>query len=227
MKKTVFAIAILLACVMTASAQRSYRPRLDLGLKMGATMSNMSFTPTVDQKMLMGMISGLTVRYSEEKLFGLLAEINIDQRGWEEKFDTGNFQYSRRFTYLDIPIMTHINFGGKRFRGFVNLGPSIGFMIGDEKSGNFDFENPDKVEGFPIKDRHVSQMSMPIKHKFDYGIVGGLGGEFRFRERHALLLEVRYYFGLGNVFPNAKKDEFSASRSTSIQVSIGYAFRLK
>ncbi len=70
-------------------------------------------------------------------------------------------------------------------------------------------------------------MSMDIKNKFDYGILGGAGVELTIKKKHSIMLEARYYFGLGNVFPSAKKDEFSASRGTSIQVTLGYMFHIK
>lgn len=220
---------IVLAVVMSAfntNAQRYYKPRFDIGVKGGMAMSNQSFSPDIKQKMIQGLLFGVTARYSEEKLFGLMAELNIDQRGWQEDFEGAPFDYSRKLTYLDLPIMTHINFGGRKFRGFVNLGPSVGYMISDKISANFDYEDPAKDPNFPMADRHISQMSMKIKNKFDYGIVAGLGGEYRIKDKHSVMIEARYYYGLGNIFPSSKKDEFSASRSSSIQISVGYMFKL-
>ena len=70
-------------------------------------------------------------------------------------------------------------------------------------------------------------MSMDISRKFDYGITAGLGCEFYIRPRHSIVLEARYYFGIGNIFPDKKKDVFSASRCSSIIVTLGYNFRLR
>ncbi|MDE7466964.1 MAG: PorT family protein, partial [Muribaculaceae bacterium] len=63
--------------------------------------------------------------------------------------------------------------------------------------------------------------------KFDYGITGGIGGEFYISPRNSITLEARYYFGLGNLFNSSKSDVFSASRCSTIQFSAGYNFRLK
>ena len=92
---------------------------------------------------------------------------------------------------------------------------------------NFDYRDPGKVEGFPNENRHTEQMGMEISNRFDYGITAGAGIEFVIARRHSLMLEARYYFGLGNIFPSAKKDYFSASRGTSILVTLGYMFRIK
>lgn len=225
LKKLIFILLITFNFVI-ATAQRSYHPTVDLGVKGGITMSNQKFSPEVKQKMLMGFMGGVTVRYSEEKLFGLMAELNVEQRGWAEDFEANNFEYKRHLTYINLPIMTHINFGGRVIRGFVNLGPSVGYMISNSISSNFNYKDPLTVEGFP-PNRHVAQMSMEIKNKFDYGIVGGLGVELRFKNKHFFLVEGRYYFGLGNIYPSAKKDYFSSSRGTALEVSLSYMFRLK
>lgn len=228
LKRLIILFFIVAMCgAVELSAQRYFRPKFEIGASAGATLSNQQISPKIQQKMLQGITAGVKFRYSEEKLFGLMAEINIDQRGWKEDFEDTGFNYERKLTYIDVPVMTHINFGSRKFRGFFNLGPSFGYMITSSINANFDYENPSQVEGFPIADRYVNQMKMPIKNKFDYGIVGGGGIEFRIKNKHSIMLEGRYYFGLGNIFPSAKKDEFSASRGTSIQIALSYLFRLK
>lgn len=219
--------AILLMSLAPVFAQRVYDPHFSLGGKAGVTFSNMAFTPSIEQSMIQGISIGAVARYTEEKFFGIVAEFNIEQRGWKETFDETAFTYQRRLTYLQLPVMTHIYFGSHRMKGFVNLGPSVGYMIADGISSNFDYRNPASVEGFPIANRHINQMAMDIKKRFDYGICAGAGIEITFRRKHSFLLEGRYYYGLGNIFSAKKADEFSASRGTSIQVAFGYMFHLK
>lgn len=225
-KKILFVMAVL-AAALPASAQRYYRPTVHLGFKGGMTLSDVKFTPGVEQNMLQGTEFGIVARYSEEKIFGLMAEVKFTQRGWKENFKETDFRYQRRLNYIEVPVMTHINFGTRTFRGFVNLGPSVSFMISSNIDSNFDYNDPASVDGFPVSNRHLNQMHMDIKNKIDYGIVGGAGVELRIGSRNAIMLEGRYYFGLGNIFPSAKKDEFSASRLTSVEVSLAYLFRVK
>lgn len=212
---------------MCAKAQTHYIPHVWVGGHAGMTMSEMSFSPSVRQSMVQGMTAGLSFRYAEERHVGLIAEFNISQRGWKEDFEGAPFSYSRRLTYMEIPVLTHIFFGSPKFKGFFNLGPVVGYMIGDNIKSDFDYAHPDQVPGFPLSNRSTEQMAMEIKNKFDYGITAGAGCEFVVRRRHAFTLEARYYFGLGNIYPSSKKDTFSASRGTSIMVTLGYMFRLK
>lgn len=225
--KHAFLVLLFIIGAQFSFAQRTYEPHFAIGGKAGVTLSNVAFTPGVEQSMKQGVTMGVVARYSEENFFGLIGELKIEQRGWKEKFEETDFAYSRTLTYIQLPLLTHIYFGGKNFKGFVNLGPSVGYMIGNSISANFDYENPNSVEGFPIANRHVNQMSMPIKNKFDYGILGGIGMELIIKKRHSIMLEGRYYYGLGNIFSAKKKDEFSASRGTAIEVTLGYMFHIK
>lgn len=212
---------------ITCFAQREYQPHLAIGGKAGMTYSKVAFTPGIEQSMVQGLTMGASVRYLEEKYFGLIAELVVEQRGWKEKFEETDFVYSRKLTYIDLPLLTHVCFGSERFKGFLNLGPVVGYMIGESVSSNFDYANPQSVQGLPIENRHTNQMVMPIKNKFDYGITAGLGIEWTLKRKHSLQLEGRYYYGLGNIFSASKKDEFSASRGNSMVVTVGYLFHLK
>lgn len=221
---TLTVLAIISATAI--NAQRHYVPHVHVGVHAGAALSQQSFYPSVKESMLPGMLFGLSFRYAEERHVGLLAELNIEQRGWKENFEEAPFNFQRRLTYIELPIMTHIFFGNRTVKGFFNLGPEVGYMIGDKTTADFPYMELPNVSDFP-GNRRYEQMQMEISSRFDYGITAGAGVEFIIRRRHSIILEGRYYYGLGNIFPSSKKDTFSASRGSSIQISLGYLFRLK
>lgn len=213
-----------------ASAQREYSPNFAIGGRAGITMSRMSFSPEVHQKFANGMTMGIAARYTEEKYFGLIAEINLTQRGWTEDFakdEAPDFAYTRTLTYVSVPLLTHIYFGSDKVRGFFNLGPEVSFMISNSIDANFDYTDYKNIEGFPQGYRTNEQLDKAIERKFDYGIAGGAGVEFIVRKRHSFMLEGRYYFGLGNIFKDSKRDFFAASRNQSIEVTLKYMFRIR
>lgn len=212
------------------SAQREYSPNFAIGGKAGATLSRMSFSPEVHQKFTQGMTMGIAARYTEEKYFGLIGEINFVQRGWAEDFardDAPQFNYERTLNYVSIPLLTHIYFGSQKVRGFVNLGPEVSFMLSNKIKANFDYENYASIQDFPQGYRTNEQLSKEVERKFDYGIAGGAGIEFIVKKRHSFMLEGRYYFGLGNIFKDSKRDFFSASRNQSIEVTLKYMIRVR
>lgn len=213
-------IAIL--CCHTGWAQRSdYQPEFTVGVKGGTTLSRVSFTPTVTQSLLLGYTGGVSIRYIEEKYFGLIAEVNFTQCGWNETFDTDPYTYSHTLNYVTVPFLTHFFFGNRIVRGFINAGPQIGFLLSDSYKSNFDIHN---LPEFSQKSKVKEIYTMDIAHKIDYGIMAGAGIEFRIAKSHGIVLEGRYYYGLGDIFNNRKKDVFSASHNQIITISLGYLY---
>lgn len=229
MKRIVIVLAFAASLLIPglASGQNHYQSHVHVGVHGGVALSQMTFSPSVKQKMLNDFTFGFAARYAEERHVGLMGEINVTRRGWSEKFEDSPLQYSRTLTYLEMPIMTHIFFGPRSFKFFFNLGPQFCYMISNAIDSNFDYANPSSVENFPQEYRMTEQMSMEIKNRFDYGICASFGMEPIIGRRNSFTLEARYYFGLGNIYGAAKKDTFSASRGMAITVTLGYMFRLK
>ncbi|MDE6311730.1 MAG: PorT family protein [Muribaculaceae bacterium] len=227
-RRLLAAIALVLVATCTGLHAEHYMPHIWLGGRAGMTMSRMTFSPSVPQKWIMGSEGTVTFRYSEEKVFGVIAELGWTQRGWSENFGEDNpLRYERQLTYLKLPVLSHIYFGSPRFKGFVNLGPEIAFLLGSKISANFDYEHPATSPDWPSRTRRTEQLTADIKNKFDYGITAGLGMEFYLQPRHSIVLEARFYYGLGNIFPASKADTFGASRNMTVNVTLGYNFRLK
>lgn len=216
---------IMTVCgALTAAAQTHYKAQMSLGVHGGVDLSQVLFTPSVRQTFLPGANAGLNFRYTEEKHFGFIVEANFEQRGWKESFDGAPFAYSRTVNYIQIPFMSHIYFG-RRGKFFINLGPSISFKLGDSTSANFDYGNVSSIPDFPV---HTSQQyGYETKAAVDYGISGGLGGEFSLNQKHSLYLEARYYFGLSNMLSAGRADHFKGSNPMTVSISIGYWYRIK
>ena len=210
-----------------AQAETHYKARLSAGVRGGVTLARQDLSPSVPQRFVMGSTGAVTFRYTEEKLFGLVAEFGWVQRGWEEDFEESPLRYSRKLTYLTLPVMTQIIFGGRRAKCFINLGPEFSYMIGEKIDANFNYNDLSTVTDWPERKRMTEQLGMKIANKFDYGITAGLGAEGIIKRRHSVMIEARLYYGLGNIYPSSKKDTFSASRNISIAVTLGYMFRLK
>ena len=218
-------IAVVCTALLTVAQQRdpNFDKELSIGVKGGVTIPNVAFSPSVQQNTWLGYTTGVALRYTEEKIFGLIVEANFTQRGWDEKFEYEPYNYRRTFNYVEIPFMTHIYFGSKKFHAFVNLGPQLGIMIDDTYNANFDVANP---PAFSDPNKIKEAYALPVKNIFDYGITGGLGVELRLG-RHIIGLEGRYYFGLGDAFGNHKADVFSGSSANrGFTTTLSYMFRI-
>ena len=75
--------------------------------------------------------------------------------------------------------------------------------------------------------RDAAQDSLPIQRKFDYGIAAGLGLEYSHPKFGHIMLEGRYYYGLGDIFDNSKRDYFGRSNLGNIVVKLTYLFDIR
>ena len=219
MIKKVLITAIICATTLgSAVAQKKFQQELTVGASFGTTFSTVSFSPTkVQQKMKLGYTGGVTLRWVTEKNLGLQAELNFAQQGWNEMFeDQPEYKYSRTINYLELPILTHIYFGNKNFRFFINLGPKIGYALGEKTDENLNGASPNTEN---------TQHDMAIEKKFDWGLCGGPGIEIR-TGIGSFLLEGRYYYALGDIFNSRQEDYFSKSASQVFSAKISYLMPL-
>ncbi|MDE6741325.1 MAG: PorT family protein, partial [Muribaculaceae bacterium] len=193
MKRILLIILTLVGGTLGSWAQTHFDSRVDIGARGGVTLSTVMFNPSIMGKLGMGYTAGVTFRYSEENHFGLIAEVNLVQRGWAEKFEDLPYNYQRILNYVEVPVMSHIYFG-HRGKFFINAGPEIAYYLGDKINSNFDYHDTSKLEGFHDKNRRIEQLTMQVSQKLDFGIVAGLGGEFSVNRRNSLALEARVYY---------------------------------
>lgn len=217
--KSLFITLCLAPLFSAVYAQKPFPKEHSIGFTGGIDMSKMSFSPVVPQDFKIGTTMGITWRYIEEKYFGIQAELLYTQRGWKDKLeDYPGLYYDRTLNYVELPVLSHIFFGNNRIRGFVNLGPKVAYYLGGKTNTNISNQiSADMYE--------ITHFNEDVSHRFDYGIIGGAGVELRFG-KHSFLVEGRYYFGLGDIFPNEKKDVFESSNNQSIFVTATYLFHL-
>ena len=240
-------LAVLLLCLACATAEAQvgeHRNNLAVGVNAGFIMSNINFLPKVPQSMHTGLTGGITARYTSEKYFNsicaIVAELNYAQVGWKENILTPNDEpvinaitglreeYQRDMTYLQLPVFARLGWGREQ-RGlqfYFQVGPQLGYFTGESTKMNFDFaqRTPVYTDGSGRTSSIVAQDTMAVEHKLDYGIAGGLGLEFSHPRLGHFLLEGRYYYGLGNIYGNTKRDYFAISNFANIVVKLTYLF---
>lgn len=234
-------LMVALGCTSAHAQIGDHRNDFSVGGNGGYVMSNVSFTPKVPQNQHGGITGGFSYRYVCEKYFkticSIYGEVNYSQVGWKEKIlDVDNnpvtisqsgeaLAYQRTATYIQVPIFAHLAWGREE-RGlniFVNAGPQFGYCIGESTTTNFDALNPPATDNNRVNNV-VAQDTMAIENKFDYGIALGLGAEYSIPKVGHFLLEARYYYGLGNIYGNTKKDYFAKSNYGQIVVKLAYLF---
>ncbi len=234
------ALQLLLLVPAAGMAQiGQHRNTFSLGVSGGYNLTTVSFTPKVVQDMKGGITGGLAMRYTVEKYFSTIAsiaaEVNYGQMGWKEKIRTITDepvinavtgqpeQYERTINYIQVPIMAHLAWG-REDRGvnfFVNAGPQFGVYVSESTKTNFDWEQRNTADR---ANSVCAQDTMSVENKFDYGIAAGVGLEFAHPKVGRFLLEGRYYYGLGNIYGDSKRDYFGSSNFGTITIKLTYLF---
>lgn len=220
------------------------RSVFSIGGSAGYVLSNVDFVPKVTKGYHGGTTFGFSMRYTSEKYFSTIcsiaAEVNFAQIGWKEKIlnskdeqimlagTTTPMAYQRNINYIQVPIMAHLAWGRERkgVNAFINLGPQFGAKLSESTDANF---NIHKKEAYQLEDRAsttVAQDTMAIKNTFDYGIVAGAGIEYVHPKIGHFILEGRYYYGLGNIYGDTKKDYFGRSNFSNIVIKASYLIDL-
>ncbi|EGN56820.1 hypothetical protein PRBRB14_12340 [Hallella multisaccharivorax DSM 17128] len=238
MKRLYAILAVVLSFPLLSHAQiGEHRNTLSIGGGAGYNLTSVRFTPKVVQSMKGGLNFGFTARYTVEKYFSTIAsvqaEVNFSQMGWKEDIRDISDQpvinavtkqpeeYERTINYVQVPFFAHLAWGkeNKGVNFFVNAGPQLGVYLSESTKSNFDWTNRN------MSDRAntvVAQDTMSVQHKIDYGIAAGLGMELATRRLGRFTFEARYYYGLGNLYGDSKRDYFGSSNFGTITIKLGW-----
>lgn len=237
MQKKLLYLLFLLSSLQASAQIGDHRNDLSVGFNAGYAMSNVGMMPKVTQGWHGGPTIGASLRYVCEKYFSTIcsiyAEANYAQIGWKEDIvdlknqpvvnaATGVAEaYSRNLAYVQVPVFAHLAWGRehKGMQFFFQVGPQFGYLLKESTTKNFDF---DKINTADRANTETTQYKMNVEHKFDYGIAAGLGMEYSVPKIGHFLVEGRYYYGLGNIFGDTKRDYFSKSNLSNIVVKLSY-----
>lgn len=247
-----FVLLVSSVIPFTSSAQvGDHRSEMAVGVNAGYVMSNVGFVPKIPQSLHTGLTGGLSFRYTCEKYFNsicaIAAEVNYAQIGWKESILTKDDEpvindatgiaeeYQRTMNYVQVPVFARLGWGRERsgLQAFFQVGPQIGFFLNEDSEANFDLDHPNLVQRTSIVSSAYERdgvkigsgiYHMPVENKIDYGISAGVGLEFSKPWLGHLLLEGRYYYGLGDIYGNSKRDYFGRSNFSNIVVKLSYLF---
>lgn len=233
-------VAFLLLSQLVATAQvGEHRSELAVGVNGGVVLSSVGFLPKVPQSQHQGLTGGFSFRYTSEKYFNsicaIVGEVNYARIGWKESIlDVDDLpvinavtglaeEYQRDMNYIQVPVFARLGWGRERrgFQFFFQVGPQFGMFLSENTKMNFELRqrNSEKRTS-PV----IAQDTMAVEHKIDYGIAGGAGLEFSHPKLGHFLLEGRYYYGLGDIYGNSKRDYFARSNFSNITVKLTYLF---
>lgn len=203
-------LILLISLTTTLDAQKKKdNPETYYGLNFGMIASKINFNPAVDQTFLTGYNGGLIFRHIAKKNLGVQVELNYSQRGWSES----DGLYTRQLNYIELPFMTHFNFGNN-FRSFFNVGPKISYLLSEKTLVSLTQNSTDE------------QHKTAVENPFDYGFCAGLGLLMNIKGQ-VVQVEARANYSISDIFSNAKRDYFDNSNNMNASVNFTWLFQKK
>lgn len=169
-----------------------------------------------------GVTYGVTGQYNFTDWFGVRADFNLTQKNYRmHRANIEEVDLKYRNTYLQLPVMASFSFGGKKLRGFCNLGVYGGYWVHSYRSGK-DI-NSFTGQSFDIKGK--VEFDSDRDKRWDCGLVGGVGMEYRFAEHWAAQVEVRHYYSTTSTTKQYMRNkDYRYHSTTAIQLGASYIF---
>lgn len=190
--------------------------QLHLGVKGGYNISSVSFIPDQKQRPIYNGLfdAGLIVKYYDLTYFGFQAELNFTQRGFRSLVDEEI--YKRRVnSYLDMPMFMQIRIQQKDLFAHLNAGVSFSYLL-SAKEGTNETGEYVMLEYKP---------NILRDHRVDYGLIGGAGVGYEFGWG-TLQVEVKYYYGLGDLYQYDFEGNPTRSPAWVQNISLSYLYNI-
>lgn len=169
-----------------------------------------------------GVTYGVTGQYNFTDWFGVRADFNLTQKNYRmHRANIEEVDLKYRNTYLQLPVMASFSFGGKKLRGFCNLGVYGGYWVHSYRSG--EDMNSFTGQSFDIKGK--VEFDSDRDKRWDCGLVGGVGMEYRFDQHWAAQVEVRHYYSTTSTTKQYMRNkDYRYHSTTAIQLGASYIF---
>lgn len=218
MKRTIIFLALMLPSLAFAQWR--------VGVNGGATYNHSTiskhYMTDYQWKDRWGVTLGVMGQYDVNDWLGVRAELDWTQKNYRlTRQILSNLDYKYVNNYLQLPVMASFSFGGKQLRGFCNAGVYGGYWLTSGREGT-DFNNSsEKVYEFSEDIKFNSERDQ----RFDFGFVGGIGLEYRFCQRWAAQVEMRYYYSTVSTQKDYMRLSDPRYNSTlGVQAGLWYSF---
>ena len=201
-----------------------------IGFQYGATLSQVMWNPSQNQKMLLMPVNfGVTYTlygkmFGYMPYFGIQAGLFYGKEGYEfeyneEKEYTYKIEGAEKavFDVLEIPVLSHFHVDFWHMKIIAQLGCFVGYRMGIERFAGVTGNVTDEV----------AHSFMPYDVRFDYGIKGGLGFGLVF-DPIEIHIQAMYKHSLSSIYDPDYYSQYyyRFAYPTNIIISAGVHFQL-
>ena len=220
MKRKTLMLALMLSLGLAAHAQ----------WRVGATVGADHNHYSIDRQYLndysyrdrWGVTAGVTGQYNFFSWLGVRADLNWTQKNYRVERSLVKMDYKIANNYLQLPVMASFSFGGTKWRGFCNLCVYGAYWMSSHRDAvdtntfwTNTYSSDESVDFYSERDK-----------RWDCGLVGGVGVEYRFAEHWGAQLEVRCYYSTTSTVKQVSEHvkDYRYNTTTALQCGVNYYF---
>lgn len=221
MSKKVLGISILLLIPLLANAQ--WR----IGLTAGGTYNTYSrdahYMNDWHYEGAWGGTIGVMGQYDVTNWFGLRADLNWAMKNHRQYRTLVRTDYNTFNGYVQMPVLASFSFGNPKLKGFVNLGVYGGYWLNSSESGKWEFP----IANATVTGTYDVSFDDRRDQRFDYGLVGGIGLEWRFKLMKQnwawQIFEARIYYSTQSIQKDYMKVK-DPRYNTTLAIQSGFCY---
>ena len=218
--KKILLTAMLLGVLFPAQAQ--WRAGITLGSGWNYYSIDKHYMTDWYYEGLWGATMGVVGQYDFTDWLAVRADVNWTQKNHRQYRSTiTKTDYETTNDYLQLPVMASFSFGGQKVRGFLNLGVYGGYWLCSRQKGTYTNTFTDKVSNVD----ECMAFNSDRDQRWDCGLTGGIGLEYRFFQHWAAQVETRCYYSTTSIqkdYMQLKDPKYNTT--IGLQAAIFYIF---
>ncbi|MEY4926548.1 MAG: hypothetical protein RI894_984 [Bacteroidota bacterium] len=223
--KKIIIILVAFAALTTAQAQTS------IGFRAGVNFGNRDITPktitssgsgTATEPGIVGLSLAVPFQFKLSDKFAVQPELCFLQKGYSEYYVNGSdyIRNSLTMSYLELPILGKLIFGGDKFNCGILLGPSFGYALGGRTTLDYKLNGTSKT----IEENMNFTTNYKNINRFDMGFIIGAAPSYAISDAGSLFLDVRYQFGLSDIVNDTPDNTKAFNRGLGLSIGYLHAF---
>ena len=222
------------------------KSQLSVGLEGGGTKNylntNVSNLVSTEYNPSYGFTVGVPFLYKINDWLSFQADPNYTQKNYQyarTDFFQGVYQDNTN-SYLQLPLMAHLSFGGEKLKGFLNLGGYGGYWLSSHIKGSIPnvLDQPaytntvsnaqpnnvfDEYSSYSYNEKY--QLDKTKDSRIELGVLAGVGISYEMNQKYLFFGEARYSQSMSDQQKNYQTNLVPRYNET-VGVSLGCLYEL-
>jgi hypothetical protein len=241
-KKQLLSTGMFFLCVLSYHANAQLYVGLEAGGNQNYLITNVSNLISTEYVPKDGFNIDVPIRYKLNDWFAISATPGFIQKNYQFKrtdYYSGVYE-DRRNGYWQLPVSAQFSFGGKKLKGFLDLGGYAAYWGSSRRKGVM--PNPLNVPGYntpntqtagytifdfttPYSYNEKYQFNSTSDNRFEAGIFAGVGINYSLNKKCKLFAEYKYYDALTDQQKNYQQELVPRYNETG-SITVGFLYKL-